>query len=166
MALSIIEKLFSLLPQASSAPLEAGRVRADLQTLLADVHHNIGCVAQEGNDPAGALKHCQLFNSMMWDELGDKAQGRDIRLAKSWNELGNAYMLNKMWEMAEPCFLRSIATMKLVENLSKTDVSFMLVNLGLAYWLMDRLEEAVQVLQEGLQDRSDAFGKDDKDSFR
>ena len=141
-------------------------MKADLQKLLADVHHNLGCVAQEGNDPAGALKHCELFNAMMLDELGGKPQGKDIRLAKSWNELGNAYMLNKMWEMAEPCFLRSIATMKLVEGISKTDVSFMLVNLGLAYWLMGRLEEAVQVLQDGLRDRADAFGKDDSDSFR
>lgn len=101
----------------------------------------------------------------MVQAIGDGAQGKDKRLAISWNELGNAHMLNGMWEKGEECFKRSISIMQHVENFKWTDVSFPFVNLGLAYWLTDRLEKATETLMEGLRYREAAHGVDDKESF-
>ena len=98
-------------------------------------------------------------------EIGDGAQGKDKRLAISWNELGNAYMLNEMWGKGEESFKKSISTMQRVDGFKWTDMSFPFVNLGLAYWLTDRLEDAVETLMEGLGHREDVHGVDDKESF-
>lgn len=136
-----------------------------LDQILAEIHHNSGCIGTETNDPAGTLKHFKIFNGMMMDEIGDGPQGQDMRLAISWNELGNAYMMNAMWEKGEECFKRSMDTMKRVDNWSWTDMSFPFVNLGLAYWLMGRLDEATVTLMEGLGHREAAYGFDDRESF-
>ena len=101
----------------------------------------------------------------MTQEIGDGAQGKDKRLAISWNELGNAYMLNGLWDKGERSFKRSISTMQRVDNFKWTDVSFPFVNLGLAYWLTDRLEKATETLLEGLGHREAVYGVDDKESF-
>lgn len=50
-------------------------------------------------------------------------------------------------------------------SIKRTDVSFPLVNLGLAYWFTNQLEEASKTLLEGLRHREDAYGVDDKESF-
>lgn len=136
-----------------------------LDSLLAEIHHNFGCVGTETNDPEGTLAHFQIFNELMMQEIGDGAQGKDKRLAISWNELGNAYMLNGMWDKGEKAFKRSISTMQRVGNFKWTDVSFPFVNLGLAYWLTDRLDKATETLLEGLGHREAVYGVNDKESF-
>ena len=98
-------------------------------------------------------------------EIGDGAQGKDKRLAISWNELGNAYMLNEMWGKGEESFKKSISTMQRVDGFKWTDMSLPFVNLGLAYWLTNRLEDAVETLMEGLGHREAVHGVDDKESF-
>ncbi len=136
-----------------------------LDSLLAEIHHNFGCVGTETNDPKCCLVHFERFNELMMQEIGDDVQGNDKRLAISWNELGNAYMLNGMWAKGEESFKRSISTMQRVDNFKWTDVSFPLVNLGLAYWLTDRSEKAIEILIEGLGHREAVYGIDDKESF-
>ena len=158
----IVETLKASLPQGHNAGKDDTK---QLDSLLAEVHHNFGCVGTETNDPKGTLAHFERFNELMMQEIGDGAQGKDKRLAISWNELGNAYMLNGMWEKGEESFKRSISTMQRVENFEWTDVSFPFVNLGLAYWLTNRLEEAMKTLMEGLGHREAVHGVDDKESF-
>ncbi len=136
-----------------------------LNFILAEIHHNSGCIGTETNDPANTLKHFQTFNQMMIEEIDEVQQRTDKRLAISWNELGNAYMMNKMYKKGEECFLTSMSTMKRLENFSRTDMSFPFVNLGLAYWLMALLDEAMDTLLEGLRDREAAYGPDDNKSF-
>ena len=136
-----------------------------LDSLLAEIHHNFGCVGTETNDPEGTLAHFKTFNELMLQEIGDGAQGNDKRLAISWNELGNAYMLNGLWGQGEESFKRSIATMHRVDDFKWTDVSFPFVNLGLAYWLTNRLGKAIEILLEGLGHREAVHGVDDKESF-
>lgn len=101
----------------------------------------------------------------MLKELGDKDRTNDMRLAISWNELGNANMLNDKWETGEECFLQSIRAMRKVEGFEQTMISLPNVNLGLAYWLTDRHDDALIALKGGLEDRERRFGKGDKESF-
>ena len=136
-----------------------------LDSLLAEIHHNCGCVSTETNDPKGTLANFKTFNELMMQEIGDGAQGKDKRLAISWNELGNAYMLKGMWDKGEESFKRSISTMQRVDDSKCIDMSFPLVKLSLAYWLTDRLEQASETLLEGLRHREAVYGANDKESF-
>ena len=70
--------------------------------------------------------------------MQDDNKGKDKRLAVSWNELGNAYIMNQMWEMGEGIFLQSRRTLQDLADFTRVLMSLRLVNLGLAYWLMGR----------------------------
>ncbi|KAF4307943.1 putative tetratricopeptide repeat domain-containing protein [Botryosphaeria dothidea] len=116
----------------------------EVTSMLAEIHHNIGCLATETKKPVEAVRHFTIFNDMMAEEarLNDKQK----EYAISWNELGIARMMNRDWQKAESCFLRSIEIMKSVDASAKELQSLPTVNLGLAYWLQgDRLEEADSV---------------------
>ena len=138
-----------------------------LNATLAEIIHNRGCIATETNQPALAFKHFKEFNAKMMAEFEATPSlfKCDMRLAISWNELGNAHMLNKHWQEGEHCFRRSMDTMRQLENFKRSNLSFALVNLGLAHWLQNRLPEALDALKQGLKDRQDAFGPDDRISF-
>lgn len=136
-----------------------------LDAILVELHHNLGCIGTETNDPESTLKHFRIFNEMMISLIGSSINGKDKRLAISWNELGNAYMLNKMWKEGEVCFQNSIASSRLLKDFQPTETSFAYVNLGLAYWLMGRYDDAMKHLLTGLKHREDAYGIDDNHSF-
>jgi tetratricopeptide (TPR) repeat protein len=134
-----------------------------LNLLLGEILYNSGCIATETNKPNAALSHFEKFNLMMLKQLGPDST--DNRLAISWNELGNGLMMNKQWEDAIDCFNKSIETLKKQPNFKKIQLSFPLVNLGFAYWILGQLDKAEEVCQQALMDRQAAFGIDDAESF-
>ena len=136
-----------------------------LDSLLAEIHHNLGCESTESNDPEGALTHFKVFNHLAIQHSNAKPRTQNKRLAISWNELGNAYMLNHRYEEGKLAFSTSISIMKDTENFLWTDVSLPFVNMGLAYWLTGQLEDAVNILLEGLGHREAVYGVDDNQSF-
>jgi tetratricopeptide (TPR) repeat protein len=101
----------------------------------------------------------------MLDFSGGTPQKEDKRLAVSWNELGNAHMMNKEWTSAEGCFIRSMNALKQLDKFKKVDLSFPIINLGFSYWLQGRLEEADKTLAEILEVREAAYGINDQESF-
>ena len=138
---------------------------SQLNFSLVEINHNRGCIALETNEPEDALKYHKLFNDAMVKEVANKASRDDMRLAISWNELGNAYMLNNNWSGGEECFLKSIEEMKKLENFERTMLSLPLANVGLAYWCLKKNDRALEVLEEGLREREATFGLDDRNSF-
>lgn len=108
---SFIEEAQSVagMTQSSMGQLEATKEMKEeaakqLRSVLAETHHNLGCIGTESNRPQFTLLHFQKFNEMMVAEIDEELQISDARLAISWNELGNAYMMNKMWLEGERCF--------------------------------------------------------------
>jgi tetratricopeptide (TPR) repeat protein len=138
-----------------------------VRAAVAEILHNRGCTSTEINEPEDAYASFKQFNLMMMEEFqrNDLLNSTDKRLAISWNELGNAYMLKNNWKRGEWCFLRAIDTMKKLENYVEIDISLPLVNLGLAYWIQGRHSEALATLKKGLQDRDDALGSNDRKLF-
>ncbi|KAL1638138.1 hypothetical protein SLS58_008975 [Diplodia intermedia] len=139
----------------------------DLHASLAEITHNRGCIASETNEPLAALAHFTSFNAMMKAEFDKTPQlvQRDMRLAISWNELGNAHMLNRQWARGESCYNRSIDTMRRLAFFNETNLSLPIVNLGLSFWLQGKLDEALDKLFAGLREREKAFGSEDRESF-
>lgn len=153
---------------------------AQIDRTIAEIHHNHGCITAEMNRPQDALNHQLIFNTMMQKELAGKP-GSDMRLAMSYNELGVAYMINDSecndnikkssmlrlsgWTEGEECFKKSIEEMKRLDNYQKYKISLPLVNLASCYYLNGDYADAEKLLLEGLADRVEEFGKDDRESF-
>jgi hypothetical protein len=93
-----------------------------LNDSLLEIAHNRGCIALEINEPSDALKYHTLFNETMVRERA-LHHPTDMRLAISWNELGNAHMLNGNWKKGEECFLISIEEMRKYINYKPTTIS-------------------------------------------
>lgn len=89
----------------------------------------------------------------------------DMRLAISWNELGNAYMLNCDWYKGEQCYVQSMDAMRALDEFHPLQLSLPQINLGSAYWLTGRSTEAAELLTKTLAEREKVYGPDDRDSF-
>jgi len=165
MAQSICESLKFRLYEHGDAFSDQDITHAELDYTLAELYHNRGCIASEANDAVGAMKNFTIFHDMMCKELGGETQCKDMRLGLACNELGNAYMLKDDWVQGEKYFLQSIELLCQLDDYEPVSISLPLVNLGYAYWLQGRLEEATRVLEKGVADREAKYGIEDRISF-
>lgn len=122
MAQSICESLKLRLLENPDMVQNSSVTFDQLNYSLVEMAHNRGCIALEINEPIDALKYHTLFNDNMVKEK-DKKHPDDMRLAISWNELGNAYMLNRNWKKGEECFKTSIEEMKKYGKFKPTTIS-------------------------------------------
>lgn len=135
------------------------------ESLLAEIHHNIGCIGTETNDPDSSLKHFSAFKDTVLKQASRPgADAEKLRVPIAWNELGNAWMMKKEWKQAEECFRESIRVATRQEQ-DPCNMSFPMVNLGLARLMLGQYEDASEVLSKGLKAREDRYGKDDDVSF-
>ncbi|KAI9712292.1 MAG: hypothetical protein M1820_001505 [Bogoriella megaspora] len=155
----------SILSDTIAIGSEASDYLKQLDSIIAEAHHNLGCIGTETNNPEFTLAHFKEFNEMMKTSMDENLQREDKRLAISWNELGNAYMMNKMWSEGEQCFKKCLETARSLRDFKPAEFSFPFVNLGLAYWITDRFDEAADIMLQGLSYREAAFGRDDNQSF-
>lgn len=102
---------------------------------------------------------------MMIEQFNEAKPDTIKRLAISWNELGNAFMMNRRWVDGEDCFKQCLEVAQRMVSFSPADFSFPYVNLGLSYWLTDRFDHAKEILEEGLRYRFVKYGYDDSQSF-
>ncbi|KAK9776213.1 putative NB-ARC domain-containing protein [Seiridium cardinale] len=137
---------------------------AQIDRTIGEIYHNHGCISAEINQPEKALQYQLIFNHMMLKELKD-GPGADMRLGMSFNELGVAYMINDDWVKGQRCFELSAEEMKRVDNFKPYKISLPLVNLAYCHCLNRRYEEAEKLFMEGLADRVEEFGENDRESF-
>jgi hypothetical protein len=67
--------------------------------------------------------------------------------------------------VGEECFKECLTVAQRMVDFKPEEFSFPYVNLGLAYWLTGRLDEAEQTMLDGLRFREAAFGRDDTKAF-
>lgn len=153
-------------PVGQPASVTQDRTRL-LKATLAEVLHNRGCAVMETNQPRLAFRYFEDFNARMLAEFEESPElvKKDMRLAISWNELGNAHMLNNRWREGEDCFDRSMQKLQLLDAFEPSQLSLPLANISLSYWLQGRHREALRVLTQGLKDREAKFGVEDRISF-
>ena len=75
-------------------------------------------------------------------------------------------MMAGEYEKAASCFSNSIKTLQELPNYNNSMRSIPMANIGLAYWLQGKLDDASSALEEGLKDREDIYGIMDSQSFR
>jgi tetratricopeptide (TPR) repeat protein len=165
MAQSICESLKFQLYEHSDALSCHGVTHAELDYTLAELYHNRGVIACGASDVSEGLRNLKIFHDMMQKAFGEDTPRTDMRLGLACNELGFAYMLKEDWAQGEVYFLRSIELLQQLHNFEPILISLPLVNLGYAYWLQGRLDEAAAVLEKGVGDRETKYGIHDRISF-
>jgi tetratricopeptide (TPR) repeat protein len=123
----------------------------DTRDLESDLRYVLGAVANETNDAQSCLEHTQRFFDLRLEVAKENGFG-DEKLAKAYNQIGVAWMMAEDYKKAEEAFKTSAQEYEKLPNYTKDKRSLPLVNLGLAYWLQNRLDEASEVLELGLAD--------------
>lgn len=111
------------------------------------------------------MRNLNIFHDMMEKEFNEDTPRTDMRLGLACNQLGFAHMLLEDWAQGEIYFLRSIELLQKLDSYEPILISLPLVNLGYAYWLQGRLDEATAVLEQGVTDREGKYGDNDRVSF-
>ncbi|PIA95724.1 hypothetical protein CB0940_10835 [Cercospora beticola] len=133
-------------------------------TLLCDISFALAATSNAMNDQEACATHSQMFLKMK-KEACQASDEPDIGLALAYNECGIGHMMQGSVEQAEKLFNKSIKTYRSLTNFQDHMASFPVVNLGLLYWLGNRLDEAYEMLLSGLRAREDKFGYMDTESF-
>jgi len=133
--------------------------------LESDILYTLGAVANETNDPDACIAHTKRFLDIRL-KIAEQTCQVDERLARAHNQMGIAWILAQEYDKAEEVLKASSEKYEVLPNYTKDMKSLPLVNLGLAYWLQGKLEEASDVLELGLSDREELYGVMDNHSFR
>lgn len=109
------------------------------------------------------------FNSLflkLRQQISKRNQKPDFAFAYAYNQAGCASMMAR--DSAKGCelFKEALSIWHEIPEYRPGLASMEVANLGLSYWLLGDLAKASQVLEEGLREREEGFGKDDSESFR
>lgn len=148
------------------AHITDSELNEQLQTLRRVVYFHRGSLFLHTNKPGESLTNLREFNNMLRERFGDTvSSGKDLSLGVSWNELGNAILQNNDGKGAQECYIKSIDALAALDGATRISITMPLINLGFAYWVQGRLDEAAATFQGALEDREKEYGADDKGSF-
>jgi tetratricopeptide (TPR) repeat protein len=137
----------------------------EVRLLLAAIHYCRGSEASESNQPESCLRHFEAHLALR-QNFCDETGNPDEDLASAYNELGVAYMMNKMYVEGMHAFEKSIEIYQGLEDYSGAMTAFPCTNLGLSYWLQGQHKMAEQILLDALHEREASFGEMDKESLK
>lgn len=100
------------------------------------------------------------------EEVTRKKKAEDIRLAIAYNEIGIGWIMNKEYHKAIEAWENAIRVYERLPDNTGYTRALPLVNIGLAYWQLGDLNQASEILEQGLGEREEMFGPDDAESFR
>lgn len=135
------------------------------QDLLSRIYDTLGCIANGTNKPHESMKFNGEFLSLR-KSISIESGVEDFPLAYAHNQMGCARMMAKEYEKGRELFSRALEIWHNNPQYKKGLASMEFANLGLSHWLIGNLEEASRVLEEGLKEREEGFGRDNPESFR
>ena len=104
---------------------------------------------------------------MLMDEHKDKADIVDSRFTCSFFNLALSYTMKGATKDAIQCLAQALREAEKLTDPAKVKSTraLALVNLGLALWVMQRLDEALVCLQIALKERKELLGPNDRQSM-
>jgi tetratricopeptide (TPR) repeat protein len=137
----------------------------EIRRLFVAIHYCRGSEASQSNQPVLCLEQFEKLIKICREAC--EASGKpDEDLASAYNEVGVAYMMNKRYSEGKEHFLKSIEIYRGLDDYSTDMTAFPSANLGLAYWLLNQYDRAIEILQEALRDREETFGQNDSESLK
>lgn len=135
--------------------------------VLSELYYARGAYAAETNNLEVAYKSNISFLNLRIEISQTSEMGRrDPLLAQAYNQAANAHMDRAMISEAIELYEQSIAVFKSLDGFSEPVATIVIANLGTAFWLKERYEDASNILTRNLKAREEEFGKDDTQSFR
>ncbi|RHZ70335.1 hypothetical protein CDV55_108149 [Aspergillus turcosus] len=135
--------------------------------LLAEIHNNMGGAETERNNADKALHHFQLYNKLLKDMYNGQSDISDSSLTTSYFNMGMSCTMKGNYQKAIEYMTQALKEAEKLGDPSKIKParSLALINLGLTYWLMDRLEDASNRLETALREREELLGPNDRQSM-
>jgi tetratricopeptide (TPR) repeat protein len=133
--------------------------------LVSRNHDLLGCIANGTNNPASSMEHNMRLLALR-HEIAQETGKRDVLLAYAHNQLGCSLMMANKYEEATEEFQLALKIWRELPEFKPGLPSMEYANLGLAYWMQGKLEEALVVLEQGQSEREEGFGYMDNESFR
>lgn len=125
----------------------------------------LGCIANGTNRAADSMKFNAEFLKIR-QQISGRDQKPDFALAYAYNQAGCASMMAKDYAKGCELFKEALSIWHKIPGYRPGLASMEVANLGLSYWLLGDLPKASEVLEEGLREREEGFGKCDTESFR
>ena len=87
-------------------------------------------------------------------------------LPDAYNDLGQSYAMNRLYDKAIPCFTRSMELMKQLPTFQKDWLCSQYYRMAITYHSMGDSDRAAQLVKEAITDREAVFGQNDRVSSR
>jgi tetratricopeptide (TPR) repeat protein len=142
--------------------------RLDLSTnkhIISRNHDLLGCIANGTNNAISSLDHNTELLALR-KEIVKESGKQDVLLAYAHNQFGCSLMMAGRYEEATSLFHVALDIWKCLPEFKPGLPSMEYSNLGLAYWMQGKHDEALEVLEKGLREREEGFGYMDNESFR
>lgn len=138
---------------------------------MSEIHSSQGAIATETNDAEGSMKHYKELMQITERQYGttSSTEEGDINTAIASNELGIARIMNDDNDGALRNFERAqTLAFNRIGSLDERAFRFYCLsstNLGLVYWLRNRISVAKQVLERALEMAHEQAPFEQDDSF-
>ncbi|PSK46438.1 Coatomer subunit beta' [Elsinoe australis] len=137
------------------------------QQLLAETHGNVAGAALDMNNAKKAQFHFKKYNKMLVREHLGMEVIPDARLTSSFYDVGLSLTMDGNHLEAVRYLKEAIREAGRLQGESRVKAarSLALINLGLAYWLMDWQNQAQEQLLRALKEREEILGPNDRQSM-
>ena len=134
---------------------------------MSDIHYTRGAEAAETNQKLTAFENNIAFLDIRLRMSKVSPEGRkDPKLAQAYNQAANAFLDRNEFKDALNYYQEALAVFLTLDDYKETMTTICVANLGTAYWLQGRFDEAEDLILTNLKAREAEYGVDDKESFR
>lgn len=119
-----------------------------VESVIATGHFYLGCIGAESNQSTDSYSSFADFQGMV-EKNESICEANGLLPARALYGMGTGFMMNRDWTTGELYFLRSIETAQRLQKFDPVDYHSSYINLGLAYWLSERYDDARKILEEG-----------------
>lgn len=122
-------------------------------------------IAMEINNPDCALTYTEKV-LQYWIDRANTTKIRNRDLAVGYLQHAIALLIFGKYGESEAELKTGLAIMETVIGDDREKMSTWMLNLGYAYWLQGKLDDAESTLRDGLAERIKKFGRDDVYSYK
>ena len=136
-----------------------------VRDLLAELHGTWGIMAIECNQSGPALDHIQTHLDLRLERFGETKQANS-KLAAAYTEYGRALLLNGLFAKAQEAFIKSMDMRCQMPNFTRLQLFTPLRGMALIAYHQQNFNLAAELLLQALEDRENAFGRNDREGHR
>jgi tetratricopeptide (TPR) repeat protein len=160
-------KRFYQFLDAAEAICQAWGNTYESMEVLSDVHYARGAEAAKTDQKSASVVSNFAFLQFRLHISEISTQGtQDEKLAQALNQAANACLEQSEYAKAIELYHKSIEIVQSLNNYTKVMTTGTVANLGTAYWLSGKYDEASEVLLDNLLAREETYGVNDTHDLR